>query len=281
MKKNFKTINQNLKLLDSVISNHIEVTHILLKKYVIKNYYTYSTIDRLKFLKQQTNCYIKYLLENNVSEYQYSEKLDFLNKKIFQLVFSEEKSTIQYKKNLYQFEGFQKELLILISDYKSFILEYKNQHDQLTQIPLRYLMYRKIDTLFQKKENFFIGFIDIDNFKTINDKYGYDFGDYILKQVSSYLKEKIENSTLYRYGGEEFIVIIENNNIDTIKNNIKSLYNDIVKNEFNYKNKKTKITFSSAFKKYNHDLEDKKNIQLTSELMQKAKKEGKNKYYFF
>lgn len=281
MKKTFKTINQNLKLLDSVIHNHIEITHILLKKYVILNYYGNSIEDRLHFLCNQTNCYVNFLINNNISEYSYSKKLEFLNKKIFDLIFIKEKDEIQHKKNLYQFEQFQKELLILISDYKSHLLEFKNQHDQLTTLPLRYLMYKKIELLIKRKEEFFIGFIDIDNFKDINDVYGYDFGDYILKNISLYLKDKIENSTIYRYGGEEFVVIIENNNLPNIEKNIIEIYNDIRKKEFLYKNKKTKITFSSAFKEYSNTEEISENIRKTSELMQQAKKDGRDRFYFF
>jgi diguanylate cyclase (GGDEF)-like protein len=53
-------------------------------------------------------------------------------------------------------------------------------------------------------------FIDLDNFKEINDTYGHDAGDSVLKQVAERLSKKIRVSdTLARFAGDEFIIIIE------------------------------------------------------------------------
>ena len=54
---------------------------------------------------------------------------------------------------------------------------------------------------------------DIDHFKEINDKYGHVFGDRILVEISEILKQYIADSDLVcRYGGEEFIIFLKNNN---------------------------------------------------------------------
>ena len=61
------------------------------------------------------------------------------------------------------------------------------------------------------KEPFTIAMIDLDHFKEINDTYGHDVGDFVLKSFSKFMTERIRsNDILIRYGGEEFIVIFEN-----------------------------------------------------------------------
>ena len=57
--------------------------------------------------------------------------------------------------------------------------------------------------------------IDLDNFKKVNDTYGHDCGDKALVYAVSILESCIRNSdTLYRYGGEEFVVILPNTGLD-------------------------------------------------------------------
>lgn len=54
-------------------------------------------------------------------------------------------------------------------------------------------------------------FIDVDNFKLINDTQGHIFGDQVLKEVALRLSHSIRNSdTLARFGGDEFIILLEN-----------------------------------------------------------------------
>lgn len=54
----------------------------------------------------------------------------------------------------------------------------------------------------------FVMLIDIDNFKTMNDTYGHDYGDRLLQQVSNRLLTAFPCENVYRYGGDEFIVAI-------------------------------------------------------------------------
>ncbi len=56
---------------------------------------------------------------------------------------------------------------------------------------------------------------DIDNFKNINDSYGHDYGDYVLKEVSDIMKESMRNQDmLARWGGEEFLLFFVDSDID-------------------------------------------------------------------
>lgn len=81
--------------------------------------------------------------------------------------------------------------------------------DYLTGLPNR----RKIDQILNKQfrngKAFSIILLDIDHFKAINDKYGHDIGDSVLKEISSLLSaHKKDQHFLGRWGGEEFIMIV-------------------------------------------------------------------------
>lgn len=60
----------------------------------------------------------------------------------------------------------------------------------------------------QFKHTFSVIMIDIDNFKSINDTYGHEGGDRVLKGVASYIQTNMRKSdTFARWGGEEFVII--------------------------------------------------------------------------
>ena len=87
-------------------------------------------------------------------------------------------------------------------------------YDSLTGLANRRLLYDRMDqALAQSKrlDRFFgIMFIDIDHFKKINDTYGHDFGDELLKTVAAKLLDSIRDvDTLSRIGGDEFVILIE------------------------------------------------------------------------
>jgi PleD family two-component response regulator len=75
--------------------------------------------------------------------------------------------------------------------------------DELTELPTRRPMRHHFACL---GHSFAIAVVDIDHFKRINDEYGHDTGDQVLRFLASLLR-KCRIGTAYRYGGEEFVVI--------------------------------------------------------------------------
>ncbi|MGQ3892087.1 putative bifunctional diguanylate cyclase/phosphodiesterase [Legionella sp. CNM-4043-24] len=92
-------------------------------------------------------------------------------------------------------------------------LAHRANHDQLTDLPNRSLFYDRIEQgiVFAKRRHtqLTLLFIDLDNFKTINDTLGHSAGDLLLKEIARRLKESIRDSdTVARFGGDEFVILL-------------------------------------------------------------------------
>ncbi len=90
-------------------------------------------------------------------------------------------------------------------------------YDQLTQLPNRTLLYDRLQQAFSASARSNLHnallFIDLDNFKTLNDSLGHHIGDLLLQQVAQRLLACVrEGDTVARVGGDEFVIILENLN---------------------------------------------------------------------
>ena len=86
-------------------------------------------------------------------------------------------------------------------------------YDFLTDLPNRSLLYERLaltsSTARRYQRQFALVFIDLDNFKPINDRYGHDAGDALLREVADRLKRNIRSTdTAARHGGDEFVVLM-------------------------------------------------------------------------
>ena len=133
-------------------------------------------------------------------------------------------------------------------------------------------------TLNKVKENKFnatLSYLDIDNFKDINDKYGHNKGDDVLIYLSKLLKKSIrkEIDTLFRVGGEEFIIISKHSTIEESFNQLCRIQQNLKNDNKNNLN----ITLSIGLSKFiesDNTFED--IYKRADEKMYKAKNFGKN-----
>ncbi|MBY8973421.1 EAL domain-containing protein [Pseudomonas sp. P867] len=93
-------------------------------------------------------------------------------------------------------------------------LTHQTLHDKLTRLPNRTLLYRRIEkSIVRFREHggcFALIFIDLDGFKAVNDAFGHDVGDKLLKEVASRLRGYLhEQETLARIGGDEFVLLVD------------------------------------------------------------------------
>ncbi|WP_059282299.1 putative bifunctional diguanylate cyclase/phosphodiesterase [Bacillus coahuilensis] len=97
-------------------------------------------------------------------------------------------------------------------------LEFLAQHDQLTLLPNRLYLESILTQHIEKKEPFYLLFLDLDSFKHVNDYYGHSFGDELLKQVSKSLQELFTlDGFVSRMGGDEFIILYYSNNREEVR----------------------------------------------------------------
>lgn len=94
-------------------------------------------------------------------------------------------------------------------------LKFHAYHDNLTGLPNRQLFHDRLKMAIaygqRHKEKVALMFIDLDNFKTINDSLGHDIGDLLLIEVSNRLKKCArEEDTVARLGGDEFTIVLPN-----------------------------------------------------------------------
>jgi diguanylate cyclase (GGDEF)-like protein/PAS domain S-box-containing protein len=93
-------------------------------------------------------------------------------------------------------------------------IKYLIDYDELTGLPNRYSFMRILSGIisnFGKQNNVYIAFVDLDNFKDINDLFGHDYGDMIIKKTAEIIKNVIgDRGGLYRMGGDEFGIIFWN-----------------------------------------------------------------------
>lgn len=92
-------------------------------------------------------------------------------------------------------------------------------YDSLTQLPNRFLIHERIDQAIylsrREDKNFALLFLDLDNFKIVNDSLGHHCGDLLLQQVSHRLKSCLrEGDMAGRLGGDEFVVLLPNTGAD-------------------------------------------------------------------
>lgn len=116
--------------------------------------------------------------------------------------------------NLDVFEQTQAELIMLLAGFKTKFLANAVRHDHLTGLPLRYGLEEEFIQL-QKvckrnKSLIYVAMIDVDHFKRINDNHGHSVGDIALLHLADTLKCNIRpGEPLYRFGGEEFLLLMQ------------------------------------------------------------------------
>lgn len=102
--------------------------------------------------------------------------------------------------------------------YKYIIVEKISMYDPLTSLlnrrNLEIQLERQIKYAFGHRQPLSVAMADIDHFKRINDTYGHQAGDFVLKKISYLLRENIKKpSIISRYGGEEFCIIMPDINV--------------------------------------------------------------------
>lgn len=127
-----------------------------------------------------------------------------------------------------------------------------------------------------------IGIIDVDFFKKINDTYGHLCGDYILQEVAYNIVNNFRQTDfVFRYGGEEFTVILTETSAESAQIPFERLRKTIEEQVFKYDNKDIKVTISAGISS-NTELQDAWDmLDEADKALYKAKNNGRNRVELF
>lgn len=160
-------------------------------------------------------------------------------------------------------------------------------YDLLTGLPNRLTFIRELDTEIKicEKNNRTgaVLFVDLDDFKRVNDSLGHDAGDRLLKTIGDKFSDIIDDKNMVcRFGGDEFLILMRNivtkNEIISFVTNMINIFN----NGFELNKKQTFITCSIGICMFPKDGKDNNVILKNADTaMYKAKETGKNKYEFY
>jgi len=116
------------------------------------------------------------------------------------------------------FNLFEESLLAFteaLTHYKVHLLQLRTSYDALTGLPLRRILDESFASMNKElgADGLYLLLLDIDHFKKVNDNYGHLNGDIVLRSLALNISNNIRRSeSMYRYGGEEFIVVLHASN---------------------------------------------------------------------
>lgn len=159
-------------------------------------------------------------------------------------------------------------------------------HDDLTKLPNRYYFIEKLDAAIKasldNQHNGSVYYIDLDNFKVINDTLGHSFGDRVLIYLTEILKGIVDPSdVLCRLGGDEFVLIHTDSTDDDHEVYVNRIIESFREIKF-VEGKQVYITTSIGVAVFPKDGVNSDDILKNADFaMYKAKESGKNKYHIY
>lgn len=150
-----------------------------------------------------------------------------------------------------------------------------SSEDPLLAIATRRCFDAAMEALITQQQPFFVAIIDLDNFKQINDTHGHQTGDEVLKYVAKVGKGLLEaGDTLYRYGGEELVVIFTQGTLETSLAMLESWRRIVVLRE--WREAGLHVSFSGGIAVWQSGMDGETVLKHADELLYLAKRLGKN-----
>lgn len=155
--------------------------------------------------------------------------------------------------------------------------------DELTTLPNRRKLLNDFEDMVEnntQQHSAVLAMIDLDHFKSVNDQYGHNVGDEVLKLLGECFNNRLrDGDNIYRYGGEEFIVLLKNTTLEDAQAVLMSICNTFSK--WNEKKFGFALTFSGGAIKIDSDLDRSTYLQnLLNEadmLLYQAKNKGRSR----
>lgn len=166
-------------------------------------------------------------------------------------------------------------------------LAYLAQYDHLTGLANRTLFKDRLSQALARAERnqqlIALLFLDLDNFKVINDTLGHDAGDIVLKAVAERLRKCVRRSdTVARFGGDEFTIILEGLTSNDSPVTVAQKIINCLAPPFHVGDREVFITTSIGITLYPLDADNPRDLlKFADRSMYQAKKQGCNNYQFY
>ena len=166
-------------------------------------------------------------------------------------------------------------------------LAYLANYDSLTALPNRYLFQDRLEHALRQADRtngqLALLFVDLDRFKTINDTFGHDVGDELLKMAARRLIDAVRSSdTIARLGGDEFTLLLENVADSEEISRVASKVLAIIKRPFHLSGRQLFVSASIGIAIYPQDANDLQTLLKHADTaMYRAKEQGRAAYQFF
>jgi len=177
-------------------------------------------------------------------------------------------------------------IYIYTSENMVISLEQKNRQlsadaheDALTSLLNRRGFLPLVSSLMDSDRNnhFCIAFCDLDDFKRVNDSYGHDAGDEVLKHITTVISQELPGCDICRWGGEEFVILMKNCNLISAKGKVERLRKTVESNPTEFFNKQIFVTLTIGLEEYKAEYKEPEAvIKKADERMYYGKQHGKN-----
>lgn len=178
-------------------------------------------------------------------------------------------------------------VIIFIVTYSSFLIRgiidsetrlFEIAHkDRLTGLYNRHYMMEVLSGAESDDKEYCIAMLDIDNFKKVNDAYGHNAGDEVLTRVADSMREICGDCVISRWGGEEFLILVEGTVGGNGQELLERLREKVQKSNIVFEEKEIKVTLTAGLSDKDRNVSLDKWIMSADEKLYSGKHSGKNK----
>ena len=153
--------------------------------------------------------------------------------------------------------------------------------DELTGVHMRNTMETQLRMEWERAQRmnttFCIAMVDLDHFKLVNDEYGHIFGDVVLAEIANKLVDSLRPyDKVYRYGGEEFLLLLPDSNLEEAQAVLNRLRTGIAEHEISDGKQTIQLTISIGVTQYAAESDISTLIKQADAALYQAKNTGRN-----
>jgi len=152
------------------------------------------------------------------------------------------------------------------------------QRDSLTNVYTKTYFNIHLEKIIRDNEECVVVVVDLDDFKKINDKYGHQVGDNVLKEFTTLIKDNIRGEDIFaRWGGEEFLLLLQHTTIENAMKKVEHIRAKVASHSFKDVEHLT-ASFGVAWKEESDNIHSL--LQRADKALYEVKSAGKNKVVF-